>query len=218
MKRFALLFAGLIAVVFVNAQQGTTKNSNEMKTLFGKDGKPAVGWFIGLDQGYTQFDTRDVWVCGLNFGMIIDHQLTIGLSGNGWNNRKGMFYEDVTETEGAYLEGGYGGLLLAYTLFPESAVHVTFPVLIGGGGASYVSDYEIPEWDEDEWDSEHYVLDDDVFFVIEPGVRAEVNLLRFMRLDAGVSYRYTDGLQLLNTSENLMNNFTATVGLKFGKF
>jgi hypothetical protein len=39
-----------------------------------------------------------------------------------------------------------------------------------------------------------------------------------MRLNAGISYRYAAGLDLLNTSDDLMNNFTVNVGLKFGKF
>lgn len=218
MKRIALLFAALTAVVMVNGQNGPQENAGEMKTVFGKNGKPAIGWFIGLDHGYTQFDNRDVWTCGLNFGMVIDHHFSLGLAGNGWTNRESMYYENVSGDEGAYLEGGYGGLLLEYTLFPKSTVHLTFPVLIGGGGVSYVSKYEYPVWDEDEWDYDNMVIDDDAFFVIEPGARAEVNLFKFMRLDAGISYRYTDGLQLINTSDDLMNNFTATVGLKFGKF
>lgn len=218
MKRLTFLFAFLVAVMVSNAQDNTQQTSNEMKVIFGKDGKPSVGWFIGIEPGYTQFDDRDVWLCGMNFGMVIDHRLSLGFAGHGWNNREGMYYQDVTDTAGAYLEGGYGGLLVEYTLFPESLVHLTFPVLIGGGGASYVTDKEYPEWDEDEWDTHHAVIDDDLFFVIEPGVRAEINIVKFMRLTAGVSYRYTDKLQLVNTPDNLMNNFTATMGLKFGKF
>jgi hypothetical protein len=61
-------------------------------------------------------------------------------------------------------------------------------------------------------------MDKDDFFVIEPGVRAELNILKFMRLNAGISYRYTAGVDLINTSDTFMNNFTATVGLRFGKF
>jgi hypothetical protein len=218
MKRLTFLFACLFAVMITNAQENTQQTSNEMQTIFGKDGKPAVGWFIGIEPGYTKFEDRDVWLCGMNFGMIIDHRLSLGFAGHGWNNREGMYYQDVTDTAGAYLEGGYGGFLIEYTLFPQSVVHLTFPVLIGGGGVSYVTDKEYPEWDEDEWDTHHAVLDDDAFFVIEPGVRAEINIFKFMRLNAGVSYRYTDNFQLVNTSDDLLNNFNATVGLKFGKF
>lgn len=223
MKRFGLLLVLISAVVMVNAQEASKATNDEMKTLFGKGGKTKIGWFVGIDPGYTQFDGRDVWMGGLSAGMIINHNFTIGLSGRGWTNRNGMYYENVTDTAGAYLEGGYGGLLLEYTLFPKSVVHVTFPVLIGGGGASYITDNENSEWEDgdgndNEWEDCHNNLDSDAFFVIEPGVRAEVNILKFMRLNAGISYRYVGDLQLINTSGDLMNNFTATVGLKFGKF
>jgi hypothetical protein len=218
MKKFAILIAGLMAVSMVIAQQDSPNTKQEMQTIFGKDRQPSVGWFIGLDQSYTQFDERDVWMGGLNFGMVIDHRLSMGLSGTGWYQRDKMYFPEVTDTTGAYLEGGYGGLLLEYTLFPHSAIHLTFPVLIGGGGASYVTDTEYLEWDEEEWDTEHKVLDTDVFFVIEPAINAEVNILKFMRFHAGVGYRYTSGFSMINTSDDLMNNFTAKVGLKFGKF
>jgi len=218
MKRLSLIFTLLITALFVNAQQESDKNNDDINTVFGKGGKTRIGWFVGIDPGYTQFDGRDVWLGGLSTGMIINSNFTIGLSGRGWTNRSGMYYPDVTDTAGAYLEGGYGGLLLEYTLFPKSVVHVTFPVLIGAGGASYITEKEYTEWDEDEWDDCHKNIDTDGFFVIEPGVRAEVNLLKFMRLNAGISYRYAGGVELINTPKDLMNNFTATVGLKFGKF
>ena len=218
MKRFALLLVLLSAVVIVNGQEASKTTNDDMKTVFGNTGKVKLGWFVGIDPGYTQFDNRDVWMGGLSAGMIINHNFTIGLSGRGWTNRNGMYFSNVTDTAGAYLEGGYGGLLLEYTLFPKSVVHVTFPVLIGAGGATYVTDKEYGEWDENKWETCHRSLDSDAFFVIEPGVRAEVNILKFMRLNAGISYRYVGDLQLINTPNDLMNNFAATVGLKFGKF
>lgn len=220
MKRFGIIFALLFAAILVNAQEETTKPTDEINTVFDKNKKTKLGWFIGAESGYTQFDKRDVWLGGLSTGMIINHNFTLGLTGRAWVNRDNMFYDNATDTAGAYLEGGYGGLLLEYTLFPKSIVHVTFPVMIGAGGASYIYDAKNSDWDEDDndWDCDHHTLDSDAFFVVEPGVRAEVNLLKFMRLNAGVSYRYTSGMDLMNTSGDLMNNFTASVGLKFGKF
>ncbi|MCX6305490.1 MAG: hypothetical protein NT040_11030 [Bacteroidetes bacterium] len=217
MKRFGLIFTLLFVTIIMNAQQESSKSNDDMNTVFGKAGKAKIGWFVGIDPGYTQFDNRDVWLGGLSAGMIVNHTFTIGLTGRGWTNRDGMFYPKVTDTAGAYLEGGYGGLLLEYTLFPKSTVHVTFPVLIGAGSASYTTGKEYSEWNEDNGNC-HNTLDTDAFFVFEPGVRAEVNILKFMRLNAGISYRYAGGLELIHTSGDLMNNFTATVGLKFGKF
>lgn len=218
MKRYAILLGLLLTVLVVNAQDEKNTGNDEIGTLFGKGGSTKLGWFVGIDPGYTQFDGRDVWMGGLSAGMIINHNFTIGLSGRGWTNRNGMYYPEVTDTAGGYFEGGYGGLLLEYTLFPKSVVHVTFPVLIGAGGAAYVTDEDYMEWDEDEWESCHKTLDSDAYFVIEPGVRAEVNILKFMRLNAGVSYRWVGDLDMINTPKDMMNNFTATVGLKFGKF
>ena len=147
MKRFSLIFALLMVALFVNAQQETTTTNDDINTVFGNGSKTKIGWFIGIDPGFTQFNKRDVWLGGLSTGMIINHNFTIGLSGCGWTNRDGMLYENVTDTTGAYLEGGYGGLLLEYTLFPKSLVHITFPVMIGAGGATYVSNKEYKEWD-----------------------------------------------------------------------
>ena len=217
MKKFFLTLALLISSVVLFAQE-TKSGNDEVNTLFGRDGKTRIGWFIGIDPGYTQFGNRDVWMGGISGGMVIDHNFSIGLMGRGWTNRNGMYYPEVTDTAGAYLEGGYGGLLLEYTLFPKSVIHVTFPVIIGGGGASYVTDDEYSGWDEDDNDDCKNVIDTDEFFVFEPGVRAEINVFKFMKLNAGVSYRWVGNLDMVNTSSAMMNNFTATVGLKFGKF
>lgn len=210
----------LAATVSIFAQTGQEKTSSEfeMKTVFGHGAPKKLGWFVGIDPGYTQFDGRDVWMGGITAGIIIDHNLSVGLLGRAWVNRNGLFYPEVTDTAGAYLDGGYGGILLEYTLFPKSMFHVTFPVVIGGGWATYTTEKEYYEWRGNEKDLCHRTIDSDAFFVVEPGIRAEINLQKFMRLSAGVSYRYVGGLQLVNTPSTLMNNFTATIGLKFGKF
>ncbi len=218
MKRFFLLFALLSVGILAVAQNDSNAKADDFSTVFDRGGQTQIGWFVGIDPGYTQIDGRDAWLGGLSAGMIINHNFTIGLTGRGWVNRSQMYWNDITDTSGAYLEGGYGGLLLEYTLFPKSMVHVTFPVMIGGGGTSWVVDAN--EWDPEdyEWDDCHKNIQTDGFFVVEPGVRAEVNLLKFMRLNAGVSYRYAAGVQMRNAPDDMLNNFTATVGLKFGKF
>jgi len=219
MKKVSLLLALLLSGIILFAQENKqTASGDEVKTLFGKNDKISHGWFVGPQTAYTQFDGRDVWMGGIAAGWIINHNFTIGLTGMGFVNRNGLWYDNVQDTLGAYLEGGYGGLLLEYTLFPKSPVHVTFPVLIGGGGISMVSDDVFYTWDEDEWDDDHKVLTDDAFFVVEPGVRVELNVVKFFRINAGVSYRYVPDLNLKNMDQNMLNNFTATVGLKFGKF
>lgn len=72
MKRLAALISCLLLVIAADAQQELQKSSGEMQTLFGKSGEPHIGWVIGIDQAYTQFDNRDVWMSGLKFGMVRD--------------------------------------------------------------------------------------------------------------------------------------------------
>jgi hypothetical protein len=218
MKRIALALAILLTPFLSNAQENNSGKNDEVKTLFGKNKDAKIGWFIGFDNGYTQFGSRDVFMSGFNAGFIVDHNLTIGFSGSGWTNRDRLYYHNLTATEGAYLEGGFGGVLIEYTPQPKSAVHLTFPFKIGFGGASYVTDTKFDIWDGDEWDFKHKTLDSDAFFSFEPGVRVEVNALKFIRLSGGVSYRKVNGLNLINTPTDLMNNFTFNCGVKFGKF
>jgi hypothetical protein len=218
MKRISIIMIVLYASIFVQAQDNSTGKNEQLKTLFGKNRDAKIGWFVGFENGCTQFDSRDVNLSGFSTGLIINHNVTIGFTGTGWTNRNSMYYNNVKDSTGAYLEGGLGRFLFEYTMNPQSTIHLTFPVLIGGGGATYVTDKDYYDWDDNDWDTHHKTLDTDVFFSLEPGVRAEVNVFRFMRVNAGISYRYVSGLDLINTSSDLMNNFSATVGLKFGKF
>jgi hypothetical protein len=219
MKKLTLLFAMILLAVVAKAQDEIKNPSEDLNTVFGKSGNIKLGWYVGFDGGYTKFDTKDVWLGGISAGMVINNTFTIGGWGRSFIHNQGMFYPEVTGTSGAYLDGGYGGLLIEYILMPRSAIHVSFPLLIGGGNVSYVND-EDNNYCENNWESydDDQILDKDDFFVIEPGVRAELNILKFMRLNAGISYRYTAGVDLINTSANLMNNFNATIGLRFGKF
>jgi hypothetical protein len=218
MKHITLTLTILFASVLAFAQDNSTGQNDQIATLFGKNKDAKLGWFVGIDNGYTQFESRDVHLCGINAGLIINHNFTVGFSGSGWTNRNNMYYENITDSTGAYLEGGFGRMLFEFTPFAQSAIHLTFPLMIGGGGASYINDKDYYEWDEDEWDTYHKNIDTDLFYTIEPGVRIEANICKIIRLNAGISYRYVSGLELKNTSADLMNNFTATIGLKFGKF
>jgi hypothetical protein len=220
MKRITL---AIVIALFSTALFAQETNSNaskeEMNTLFGKGSKTTIGWFIAPTGGYTRFDSYDVGLAGIQAGMIINHHFTIGLAGYAVANSDYLTFNNFVDTTDARLEGGYGGLLLEYTLFPKSVVHVSFPLIIGGGSMGYYTANEQDEWDGEDWENcDHRQVDQDPFFVVIPGVNAEVNILKFMRLGVGVSYRYTPDLNLINTSTGFINNFTAAATLKFGKF
>lgn len=213
----------LIAVVsFINAQAQTSKSdtankeTREIQTLFSNSGP--IGWWISPDFAWTQFDSRDAFLGGMSGGIIINHSFSIGLAGYGIITSQNLKYSGINDTADVYLYGGYGGLKLEYRLNPHKLINVAFPLLIGGGGAAY-STWGPDYWynsNYDEHNDNNYIWDS--FFVIEPGVVLGINLLRFMRLDTGVSYRFTQGLDLPETSSDLLNGFNINISLKFGRF
>jgi hypothetical protein len=108
-------------------------------------------------------------------------------------------------------------LLLEYRIYPLKPVNIAFPLLIGGGGAVFST------WGPNNWhNSNNDPVDDiynwDSYFVIEPGVIVGINLLKFLRLDGGITYRLLQGLNLPETGTDMMNGWNAKLSLKFGRF
>lgn len=217
MKNLAIMLLLVFCQIPVFAQDEPAGDS-EIKTLFKKSDHPAkLGYYIGPEAAWTQFDGRNVFLGGLSMGAVVNHFFTVGLSGYGILNSRNLWYDhiDPYDSTGAYLYGGYGGVKFEFKVLPNAPVHLSFPILVGGGGLVY-NTWSYHNHDENNYDGT--TIDWDAFFVVEPGVMVELNLLKFMRLDVGASYRYTPDLDLVNTQASLINSFNVNVGLKFGKF
>jgi hypothetical protein len=210
MKAKNLLLLLLLIPAFVTAQ-----DNQEMQTLFGKTNH--LGWWVSPEFAYTKVDGRDAWLGGISGGIISNHSFSIGLAGYGVMNSNNLAYENILDTQTVYLYSGYGGLKLEYRLYPLKQINIAFPLLIGGGGVGYStwnwhSDYHHNHY---ESNGDYYYIWDG-FFVLEPGVTVGINILKFMRLNAGVSYRYVPSVNLPKLDKNAMSNFNATVALQFG--
>lgn len=148
---------------------------------------------------------RGAWVVNRSFGLGIDLNGLLPVSK----------YDDVDPAglSDAILLGGYGGLLLEPVVWSKKLVHVTFPLSIGAGWLGYVED----------WEDEYYygggdLMDNDVFWYIEPGINAEVNITNYFRIDVGISKRFTQDLSLYNTPSDAFDKLNYSLTLKFGGF
>jgi hypothetical protein len=149
---------------------------------------------------------RGVWTINRVFG--------IGFEGDGIipiNTYEGI---DPDGNYNAYLVGGYGGLVLEPIVWSNKLVHITFPVMGGAGWLGYVRDWESTNYHPSESD----LYDEDIFWFIEPGASIEVNVTRFFRVDIGVTQRFTQDLQLVNTSSSAFDKTNFSFALKFGSF
>lgn len=212
MKRVTIMIFILMGGLVAFSQEDEsimTGNDKQLQTLFGDP--VSHGAYGGLSFYYSSIDGKNAYLAGIRGGWIIDHRLVIGLAGFGFAND--IYMDDVLNGKGFDLVGGYGGLLIEPIIMPRYPVHLSFPVIIGAGGAAYI--------DQHYWNNEYhdwFTEDSDAFFVIEPGVEVEINLINHFRIAFGVSYRHTEDLKLINTNTDVLNGFNYGMSLKFGKF
>jgi hypothetical protein len=209
MKRTGLLFIFILAISFAKAQD--SYQNDEIRTLFSKN--QSIGGYGAFTMSYSNIDGYDAFVTGGRGAVIFDHALAIGLGGYGFVNN--LDYDHYNNNRNLSLAGGYGGLLIEPIIAGKSPVHLSFPILIGGGGVALVDMYS---WDYRGNPYPGYEYDYDAFFVIEPAVELEFNIARFFRLAAAVSYRFTSDIQLHQTDKDALRGFNYGLTFKFGKF
>lgn len=157
-------------------------------------------------------------MAGLRGGWIINRTLALGAEGYGIIPT--AKFDDIALDAEALALGGYGGLFMELIFFSNEVVHVTFPV---GGGAGWLG-YEITE--ETTFfpsggtgrTTRTSLIDDDVFWYVEPGADIEINVARNFRLVFGVSKRFTQDLEIISTRSRALEDLNFFVTLKVGSF
>jgi len=193
----------LLAFAANIAAQEETLLKSDLKS--GGFGGPVVKFTAIYDQSALMIGGRGGW--------IINHSLVIG--GGGY-----AVVNEVHAPEGALpfeefpldIEFSYGGFELEYIIHPKSLVHFSIYMLIGGGAMNYVKDVG-PVIESNEQAGET-----DFVFVLEPAVNAELNVTKWFRLNAGISYRLVTGVEQERLKESDFNGLAATLIFKFGKF
>jgi hypothetical protein len=213
MKKTGLLIIFILSITFVKAQDQDSYQSDEVRTIFSKN--QSNGGYGAFTISYSNIGGYDALVTGGRGAFIFDHALAIGLGGYGFVNNLDYDYHNSNTGRNLSLAGGYGGFLIEPIIAGKSPVHVSFPILIGGGGVSLVDMYAWEYWGQPQ---PGYEYDYDAFFVIEPAVELEFNLARFFRMAAAVSYRHTSEIQLHQTDADALRGFNYGVTFKFGKF
>jgi len=140
------------------------------------------------------------------------HSLGVGFGATGFINE--FHYEPSVDMD-VFLTGGYGGIYIEPILFPKFPVHLSFPVLFGAGGISFIS--------RDDSFNDNFIEDSKAFLLIEPAAELELNLTRFFRLSLGASYRlptqFDVGLPGTYTIDvDALKSMSYTITFKFGKF
>ena len=212
MKRIYVIVVFLAGMMSIQAQQEEESYRNdEFKTIFG--GRE-IGGYGGIGVGYSEIDSRPAVVFDARGGIILGHSLAMGVGGAGFINE---YENDPALNREVSLVGGYGGFFLEPILLPKYPVHLSFPVLVGMGGAANTSFVRNDNSDITQDNSVEETSK--VFLVVEPSAELEFNLTRFMRMAAYFSYRYTSDLGFEeDIPSDALISYTVGMRIKFGKF
>ncbi len=212
-----LFITALIVFSFVTGKA----QDNGMETLFGGENF-SLGGYGGPEVKFTNINNEFGLMVGGRGGFLMNSVFTVGIAGYGLvTSHKVEDYKPQFprgEDSSAYLRLGYGGLHFGFNIEPNKLVHITTGVIIGGGAASYTTPFYHRHDDEDNYDSNFKTYETSAFFIVEPQVGAEVNLLKFMRMEVSGSYRFVSGINLPNTQNSDLSGFSGNIMFKFGKF
>ncbi|GEM_PF-1043043 len=196
------------------------KNKNkgyrdDIKTIAG--GSHHSGGFGALSFRSTSFRDETMVLAGLRGGWIINRSLAIGFEGHGIVPTAKFDDIDNPLNSRVVVYGGYGGFFLEPIFFSNQVVHLVFPVSAGAGWMGYEEDWE-NNIGSRSFNSINGLIDEDVFWYIEPGAALEVNVARNFRINLGASKRFTQDLDLVQTSDSAFDKWNFFVTLKIGSF
>jgi hypothetical protein len=198
-----LMFVGML-IMFV------TNGVAQEETLLKGDIKS--GGFGGPVIKFTSIHNQSAVMVGGRGGWIINHSLVIGGGGYGVVNEIDA-PEGVLPNQGPLdIEFGYAGLELEYIFHPQSLLHFSIYTLFGGGDNHFVRDVgPVSESNQTTGES-------DFVFVLEPAVNAELNVTKWFRLNAGISYRLVTHVEQEELDESDFSGMAGILTFKFGKF
>ncbi len=164
--------------------------------------------------GYTEIGNRDAIAIGGHLVYNPTKNFGIGVAGKGFLTRN---EPDVRLGADYSYSGGYGGLLLEATLFPNQPFHLSFPVIFGLGSVMYNSLEPLTGLNTIE--------DERTIFVFEPGAYLEMNVIKYFRIGFGATYRDASSANLKYKSDdqpilnkNGLDGLSINIMLKFGLF
>jgi hypothetical protein len=212
MKKTVILSA-LLFLLFSTSfaqQNDSTKKNDEYRTLFG-DNRPR-GAYGAFTIGYSEIDNKQAVIFGGRFEWIISHSLGLGFGGNGFLNE---YHYDPNINSDVFLTGGYGGFYIEPIFLPKYPVHLSFPILLGAGGVSYIT--------KDPEQNHNMVEDSEAFLIAEPGAELELNISHNFRLAFGTSYKFTTPFDVGTSGSTTVNaksleTWSFMMTFKFGRF
>ena len=208
MKKILFTLLLISSILIAKAQDG-------IQTIFNNSG--GSGGYGAITNKFTSINGEFANMVGVYGGWFVNHKLLIGAGAAATTNyiEVPLEYSTMPGLRMSY-EFGQVGFVTEYAIASNRAVHVNLHLMTGAG---FTLQYHRPQWGNWEYyDYYDYDHDENWFFVVEPGVQVELNLLRWMRFSPGISYRFANGSEAEGLSDSDLSGMSVNLTLKFGKF
>ncbi|MEM6829264.1 MAG: hypothetical protein AAF551_02025 [Bacteroidota bacterium] len=218
MLKTLLAFALLVSVCFQAFSQKYIDTDNpedeKIKSLINTEND--LNGFGGIDLKVGDFKNERSLMVGGCGGLVINRRFLFGIAGYGLAKDVEFngFVPQKDTVKTLNLFGGYGGILVGATIAPKELVHISIPIVLGAGAF----EIEDQHFFSDGLSDREFVIENSVFFIIEPGLEIEFNVSSHFRLGFGATYRYITDLELINLSDEEVTGATGMVSLRFGRF
>ncbi len=204
-KQLSLVFFLFFFVNTLSAQD--EKEKTEQKTLFSTD--KHFGFYFYGGSKFTTLGGEPATMPNVKFALSAGRAIAFGVEACGLPPMV-QYSLDGTPVRPT---GGYTGFFVEPIIGSNHVVHLTAPVLLGGGWFGFI----------DDWTSQNDFLDknlrDKSFTgIVEPGLNAEVNVFKFLRLNFGASYRLAYGSNFQIADNSYFTGFNFLWGVKLGRF
>ncbi len=183
-------------------EESINATSSKSKKIIEEKPEDQFAFYGTFDLGVQQLnddnleDNKSIMV-GVKLGMLVNKRILLGLYANINTEQKHNEYLDK------YLRYSDGGLFFGARFFRKFPLQLSVPIKLGIGGIKYFDD----TWTIVEEDKDNY-------FVFEPGVELDFNIIKSFYVALGASYKMTDAISLTDTPNNILNGFAVNLSFK----
>lgn len=219
MTRFAklMILSALLMGFGLTTVLGQDSTKSSIQTIFKKKNGGAklnyLGVYIAPEYQFGQVGGVFTSLAGGSFMLQFNKKFAVGMTG----------YSSF-RNQSTGVDGMFGGLKFEYTVKPDAAIHVSFPLVVGMAGngfhfGEFGENHGGMRGNKGDFDPNDNEIDDSFsntkYRLIQPGVVAEANLSRFAKAFVGANYRFAFDNNGLNTD---YKGFSANIGIKLGIF
>lgn len=189
-------------------------NAQEIQTIF-KPGKS--GGYGAISNKFSTVGGHFANLVEVYGGWYVNKKVLIGIGGAGLTNDVPVSpINSIDPTRDLSYAYGQFGAVNEFVLWSDRVVHGVFHVFAGAGFTGQYERFNWDDHDDDDWDN--FEVDEQAFFVLEPAIQIELNLMKWMRFSPGISYRATFGSDTPGLSDSDLSALSYNLTLKFGRF